>query len=236
MSELLNATWPPEYTVKRHRRARHVKLRTSKQKGLEITVPYRFSLKELPAILAEHQQWIIKQLNQINLQKSKELELPMQINFLGTAQTWNVRYENIKGKLKLYVRPQNEIILLGDCNDKAACQRLLIKWIKVEAKKQLPALLTLLSEISQLAFSTVSVRDQKSRWGSCGSDKSINLNFRLMFLPQELVKYVIIHELCHTKYMNHSKTFWKLVAKYVPEWNAHRRLLRDADQYIPHWL
>jgi predicted metal-dependent hydrolase len=233
-TELNTVEWPPAYTIKRHRRARHVKLRASAQKGLEITVPYRFALKELPAILAEHQHWIMQRLNEISVQR--QATLPDQIQFPVFNETWSVRYEKMAKRLSLFVRPDNEILLLGEIENKVDCQQLLMRWIKHEAKKRLPPLLTALSEKCHLPYASVAVRAQKSRWGSCGSDKSINLNLHLIFLPLELVQYVMIHELCHTKHLNHSISFWKLVERFLPDWRHHRRLLRQADQYLPAWL
>lgn len=87
-----------------------------------------------------------------------------------------------------------------------------------------------------LPFSNFSIREQSTRWGSCSVEKNISLNQQLMFLPYELVRYVIIHELCHTKELNHSKRFWHLVEKHDPNWQAHRKALRLAQSELPKWL
>lgn len=75
-------------------------------------------------------------------------------------------------------------------------------------------------------YKTLSIKDLTSRWGSCSSKKNLNFNYKLIFLPPELRDYVIVHELCHLKEMNHSSSFWRLVAETLPNYAEHERALR----------
>jgi predicted metal-dependent hydrolase len=93
-----------------------------------------------------------------------------------------------------------------------------------------------LSKQTQLSFNEIQIRSQQSRWGSCSYAKNISLNDRLLFLPKELVSYVMLHELCHTKHLNHSASFWKLLAKWDPHYSEHRIRLRSAQEYLPTWI
>jgi len=77
------------------------------------------------------------------------------------------------------------------------------------------------------AVPKVAIRDNTSRWGSCSVDGSISLNFRLLFMPQDILHYVIVHELAHTKYRSHGPRFWALVGKIIPDHKEKRRWLRD---------
>ena len=72
----------------------------------------------------------------------------------------------------------------------------------------------------------VSIRKQRTRWGSCSKQGNLSFNYRLIYLPEAQRDYVIVHELCHIGQFNHSKAFWELVAQTVPDWKIHRARLR----------
>lgn len=82
------------------------------------------------------------------------------------------------------------------------------------------------SAIYGFKYGTVSVRNQSSRWGSCSKKDNLNFNYRLLFLTEKLVDYVVAHELCHTQEHNHSAKFWKLVADKIPDYQARRNELQ----------
>ncbi len=77
-------------------------------------------------------------------------------------------------------------------------------------------------------FKNISIKNQKTRWGSCSSKRNLNFNARIAFLPAHLADYIIVHELCHLKELNHSPAFWQLVARVVPDHRARRKELRNA--------
>lgn len=231
--------WPPAFTVKKHARARHVKLKTSLTHGLELVVPKRFNIKEIPSILETHRSWIEKQLLKIQVETPSEddIVLPQEIHFPAVQQTWRIDYAtNKSSSLKILTRPDREIVLLGKIANKRLCQRALIAWMKHQARTDLIAQLDQISKRINLPYQNAIIRDQSSRWGSCSSEKLISLNYKLLFLPPKLMEHVLIHELCHTVHLNHSGKFWQLVASFDSDWKAHKRELRQADKYIPKWI
>jgi predicted metal-dependent hydrolase len=231
--------WPPLYTLKKHPRARHVKLKATVKYGLELVVPKRFNQKEIPLILEHNKAWIIKHLAKINEQAKlfANIDMPAQINLLAFDQSWKVDYIGTEsGKLRLMTRPQQELVLFGNVHDKELCKKLLSNWAKTQARKLLSQRIDELSLLCSLPFNNLTIRNQRSRWGSCSVEKNINLSFKLVFLPGELMDYIIIHELCHTVQLNHSAKFWRLVASFDAAWKEHCKASRKAEAFIPPWI
>jgi predicted metal-dependent hydrolase len=229
-----NIAWPPDYKIKKHRLAKHVKLRTTKLHGLEITVPYRFNINNIPLILEENRDWITKHI--LKWQLLHQDVLPTHLCLHAIQQEWKIHYIPCDSKLELIIRPHHELVLVGPTHDNHACKQKLIRWLKDQSNLHLPAQLKVISGQTGLNYASVRIRDQQTRWGSCTSKKSISLNYKLMFLPPHLLIHVLIHELCHTKYLNHSEKFWALVARHDASWQEHKRALRAADQFVPEWL
>jgi predicted metal-dependent hydrolase len=81
----------------------------------------------------------------------------------------------------------------------------------------------------KFSYSRVTIRNQKSRWGSCSKKGNINFNYKMIFLPPELRDYIVVHELCHLKQLNHSQAFWNLVAETIPDHKILRRKLKGIE-------
>lgn len=93
---------------------------------------------------------------------------------------------------------------------------------KARAKQLLKSRVEEMNRYYQFEYARISVKDLKSRWGSCSSKKNLNFHYKLLFLPMDLVDYVVVHELCHLKEMNHSEKFWTLVSQVIPDYKKKR--------------
>jgi predicted metal-dependent hydrolase len=98
--------------------------------------------------------------------------------------------------------------------------------LRERASKELPPRLLALAAMHGLSVSRVSIRNQRSRWGSCGRDGHICLNWRLVLMPRAVSEYVLIHELMHLRRMDHSQGYWRMVADACPDYRAARDWLR----------
>lgn len=81
------------------------------------------------------------------------------------------------------------------------------------------------AEVMGVTYGKITMRNQKTRWGSCSDEGNLNFNCRLLFVPDRIVDYVVIHELAHRRFMNHSKSFWHEVEKYMPDYKEQRKML-----------
>lgn len=230
--------WPPEITVKKHPRARYVKLKASLRHGLELVVPKNFSNREIPHILEENKTWIEKQLLKIQaeFQHKDSDALPNEIYFLAIQHRWQIEYISSSSKSQLITRPHQQLVFLGKTQIKDLCKTFLITWMKEQAQTHLMAQLALISKEINLPYTKGIIRDQSTRWGSCSVNKSISLNYKLLFLPHALMRHIIIHELCHTVHLNHSAKFWGLVKSFDPDWQIHRKTMQTADKFVPRWI
>lgn len=226
--------WPPQYTIKRHWRAKHVKIIYTHASGLEIRLPIRFSTKHIPSILEENKDWIIAQ--RLKHNKPDANIRPTAIYFNAIQKNWSVHYFQSEKLPRIKQFNTDGIILSGDIHEFSVCRDKLKDWVIKQAKIILPEYFHQLAAQIGFPFREVSIRSQSTLWGSCSQDKSIRLNYKLLFLPEALMRHIMIHELCHTIQMNHSEKFWELVAKYDKDWQMNKKAMRRADQYMPAWL
>jgi predicted metal-dependent hydrolase len=109
-----------------------------------------------------------------------------------------------------------------------------IRVLRTRARKELPEALLRLAAVHGLTVSRISVRNQRSRWGSCSPNGHICLNWRLLLMPEPVREYVLIHELMHLRRLDHSRAFWKLVAEACPAFDESRKWLRANGQLLNH--
>ena len=105
----------------------------------------------------------------------------------------------------------------------------LVKWYRHKAKAYIPDRAASWADKMRVRYNKIFIKDQESRWGSCSSLKNINFNWRIMMAPDEVIDYLLIHELAHLKEMNHSKSFWTLVKSFDPNYKEHISWLKDNE-------
>ena len=111
----------------------------------------------------------------------------------------------------------------------------LTPWLQARAKDVLVPWIHQLSHELSLPFSRAAVRRQRTKWGSCSAETSINLNRNLLFLPEAMARYVLVHELCHGKRLDHSDRFWHLLETFEPDARRTAARIRDAAEFVPRW-
>lgn len=112
----------------------------------------------------------------------------------------------------------------------------LVPWLTRLARHELSHRLRPLATEVGIDYSRMTVRRQRTRWGSCSTRGTISLNVCLLFQRPEVVRYLMLHELCHRRHMNHSKRFWSLVAAFEPGWKPLDVELLQGWRHVPAWV
>lgn len=110
-----------------------------------------------------------------------------------------------------------------------------IKELADKALKYIPERVAHFARIIGVDYGRITIRNQKTRWGSCSSKGNLNFNCLLMMTPPEVIDYVVVHELCHRKEMNHSKAFWNEVEKVMPDYKAYIKWLKEEGHFLMEW-
>lgn len=106
------------------------------------------------------------------------------------------------------------------------------KWYRREAALIIEEKASYYAEVLKVDYQAIHIKDQRSRWGSCSSKKNLNFNWRLIMAPEPVLEYVVIHELCHLRHMNHSADFWKLVESICPGYKQYKRWLKEHGENL----
>jgi predicted metal-dependent hydrolase len=228
-----------KYSIRTSSRARRIRLTVTVSHGLVIVVPRYFDVSRIPQIISNKEQWIrnaLAKVQQGNNYHRSPLVLPEKIYLRSINSEYSVivRYHN-KRKNILSV-DENVITLSLHTGNKNSGFALLKKWIQEKAKEILLPWILRLSDAHGFSFNSAVIRNQRTRWGSCSAKKNINLNRRLIFLPPHLIEYLFLHELCHTKEMNHSKRYWMLVEKHCPNYKSLDKELKHAALKMERWV
>lgn len=230
-----------EYRLRESTRARHVHLRVTPQSGLEVVVPQGYNPARVPGMLEQKQAWIraaLKRAEAIRKMNTPETvwKLPDEIRLPALGQVWRVTTEETHAPWAAVreIGP-GQLMIHGRIADEHTSRAALARWLARQACAHLTPRLEELSKQLGFSFRHVYIKRQRTRWASCSHRKAISLNVKLLFLPPVLVRYVMVHELCHLAEMNHSQKFWSLVQKNHADFRAHDSELRNGWDRVPHW-
>ena len=205
-----------DVTFFRSQKAKSLNITIKPFTGVRISVPRFVSFKKAKSIAQQRMDWIKSNLSKMQKAEDRFTVFDYQTEFKTRSHHLQMTESS---NSDVHTRVRNNVIAVDipkdmDVHDKSvqlevrrAIERALLK----EGKDYLPGRVKDLAEKHNFEFSKVTVRNSKTRWGSCSVDNNINLSLHLMRLPDHLVDYVILHELTHTKVKNHSKDFWQLL-------------------------
>lgn len=123
---------------------------------------------------------------------------------------------------------ENKLVVLTATAEEAVVEAALKRWYVEQAGRIIKERVHYYQQMIQEPIESIRIKDVRSRWGSCSSKRNLNFNWRLVMAPLEVLDYVVVHELCHLKEMNHSKAFWNLVEGILPEYKRLRDWLKEC--------
>jgi predicted metal-dependent hydrolase len=233
---------PHNYTVRISPRAKYVRLQLSALEGLVIVVPRGFDQRLIPGLLAEKRTWLERawkrlQAGQGRATPAPQDKLPATLSLRAIGEVWRVEYHATSvGHVAARERAGHRLLLAGRIGDRQACIAALRRWLSRKAHEHLEPWLAQVGHEGGFKWRRVIIRAQRTRWASCSTSGSISLSVKLLFLPPELVRYVLLHELCHTVEPNHSPRFWALLQRHDPDCMLRRKEMRAAGRLAPAWL
>ncbi len=124
----------------------------------------------------------------------------------------------------------NEIMYLGNPIPQPSLE--VLTWYKKQASKYIKDRVVVLSSLHKCVYNKIYIRDTKSKWGSCSTAMNLSFNWRLILTPPEIIDYIIIHELCHTKVLKHTNAFWLRVHSMCPDYLGHSAWLQENGKSI----
>jgi predicted metal-dependent hydrolase len=229
-----------EYRIEVSARRRSVGLRLSARDGLVVSVPRGFDPTRLEAIVRAKAAWVARHLarfDAVRRHRAAPAVRPPTVALPGVGELWRVEYRPTLARSVAAGIPQPGLVRLsGSVSDVATCHAALRRWLAHRARQTLVPWVERLSHDTGLLCSGVRIRGQRTRWGSCSAAGAINLNYKLLLLPRSWARYVLLHELCHTRELNHSPRFWALVHRWEPEAREIHRQMREAWRLLPAWV
>jgi len=212
---------PDNYILER-KNVKHARIRVSENLSVRILVPEDFDSTDIQNLLKKKQNWIDKNLNKFKGKTEKIKLHENQILLFGNKYTYFYRAEfhNRVVVNQEHKTIQSKINLLD--NDEQ------LKWYKRYAKQHINQRLTDVSSQHKYKYNKVFIRDQRTKWGNCSTEKNLSFNWRLIKTPHFVMDYLIFHELVHTRTMNHTNKFWTELRSLYPE---YQEAIKWLDKY-----
>ncbi|MFL5844748.1 MAG: M48 family metallopeptidase [Solirubrobacteraceae bacterium] len=205
-----------EYTIRRSDRARRVRVTVHPQGDVEVVLPRRAREREAAAAVAELRPWIERRLAEAVEVQARIADRGDTVPFLGEA----LRLVAEPGRTRAHRRGDALLVPGGDAGP--AIER----WYRRMARAEFEWRLDEAAADLEVEYTTIRIGNQQTRWGSCSSTGAMSFNWRLLLAPEDVLDYVVWHEACHLRHMDHSPRFWALLERHRPGYREQKAWLR----------
>jgi predicted metal-dependent hydrolase len=220
------------FAVRISARARRLTARVHVGGRVEIVVPVGVNARSVRDFVQRFSPWIDRKVAAMQCVAEPSEPVPRTVEFALTAERFEVAWLR---SARRSVAAEDGRIEIQAPDDRGA-RAVLQGWLKRAAYERLAPRLMRLAEELRYSVSRVAIRCQRTRWGSCSTRGTVSLNCSLVFLRPEVVRYLFVHELAHTRHMNHSASFWRLVEKIEPDYRRLDRELLAGWRIVPEWV
>lgn len=228
----------PDLCIRESKRARRLSIKVYPRGRVEVVVPRRTKADVVRAFVDEHREWIESSRRSFEAVMPPEpFMLPNRIELPAVGQRFRVRYERLSGADSVAYRcAGSTVVLRGRTSDDQLCVAALKRWLASVARKEFAPRLQALSKLTDNPYKRMQIRGQKTCWGSHSATGTISINYCLLFLEAALLRYLMIHELCHSRHMNHSRRFWRRVGHFEPDYRKLDKALGESWKSVPVWV
>ena len=217
-------------------RARRIAIRVLDDASVELVVPRGVSPSRAQAFLASRSEWVKAAVERRRQHAAPEEPwLPEWLDLAAVGERWRVHLAGGTGRPRLVERPGRLLSLSGEAT-RLQWRTRLLAWLAAKAQQEFEPRLRELAQQHGFSFRVLSIRAQRSRWGSCSTRGTISINLAMLFQRPEVLRYLMCHELAHTRHMNHSAAFWRCVEGCEPLWQTLDRELSQGGRRLPRLL
>jgi len=216
------------YDVSRSSRARYARIEVDAD-GVRVVVPERMPLREVAPFVAGKQRWIERTLRRYRQAEEESPSVSLvdggSVPYLGSELRLRVRVE--PGRVRAHVaRRGDQLRVAVGSPGRAAVRDALERWYRRRARVEVAERLDAATARAGSEYTSLSIRGQRTRWASCSSQGAMSFNWRLLLAPEEILDYVVEHEVAHLDVLGHSRRFWALLGRRCPDYRRHERWLR----------
>ena len=204
-----------DYTIRRSDRARRVRVTVDVHDGVEVVLPRRAREREAAAAVAQLRPWIERRLSEAAGLRARIAARGATVPYLDETLALTPQ----PGRTRVHRRGVELLVPDGDA--RPALER----WYRRAARAEIEPRVADATAALGVGHGAITIRGQRTRWGSCSSNGALSFNWRLLLAPGEVLDYVVWHEVCHLEVMDHSPQFWRLLERHVPGYRSPRRWL-----------
>jgi predicted metal-dependent hydrolase len=228
----------PGFSVRKSARAKRLTIKVFPGGRVEVVVPRRTRAADVEAFVRENAAWIRDARESFAGDLADEpFALPKTVKLPAVGRKLSVSYQAVAGAVSVrYSLTASRVVLTGRTGEDKLCVEALRRCLASIAKEEFEPRLRSLSLLMNTPYKKCQIRAQRTCWGSRSSTGTVSLNLCLLFLEPAVLRYLMIHELCHGRHMNHSRRFWNLVGQFEAGYERLDRKLTDGWRRVPGWL